>query len=67
MGRYDLTDFEWEAIKLHRPNKPRDVPSVDDRQVLNGIFRCLCAGAPYAALSEENRLAAGADVNRLRS
>jgi transposase len=41
MVRYDLTDFEWEAIKPHLPNKPRGVPSVDDRRVLNGIFWCL--------------------------
>lgn len=48
MGRYDLTDFEWEAIKPHLPNKPRGVPRVDDRRVLNGIFWCLRSGAPWA-------------------
>lgn len=45
MGRYDLTDFEWEAIRPHLPNKPRGVPRVDDRRVLNGIFWCLRSGA----------------------
>lgn len=48
MGRYDLTDFEWESIKPHLPNKPRGVPRVDDRRVLNGIFWCLRSGAPWA-------------------
>jgi transposase len=48
MGRYDLTDFEWEAIRPHLPNKPRGVPRVDDRRVLNGIFWCLRSGAPWA-------------------
>lgn len=44
MGRYDLTDFEWEAIRPHLPNKPRGVPRVDDRRVLNGIFWVLRSG-----------------------
>lgn len=48
MGRYDLTDFEWEAIRPHLPNKPRGVPRVDDRRVLNGIFWVLRSGAPWA-------------------
>lgn len=48
MGRYDLTDFEWESIKPHLPNKPRGVPRVDDRRVLNGIFWCVRSGAPWA-------------------
>jgi hypothetical protein len=38
MSRYDLTDFEWRAIEPLLPNKPRGVPRVDDRRVLNGIF-----------------------------
>lgn len=38
MGGYELTDFEWKAIKPHLPDKPRGVPRVDDRRVLNGIF-----------------------------
>ena len=31
--RYELTDYEWTAIKPMLPNKPRG-----DRRVLNGIF-----------------------------
>ena len=38
MGRYDLTEKEWRAIKPHLPNKSRGVPRVDDRRVLNGIL-----------------------------
>ena len=34
--RYELSDYEWTAIKL--PNKPRGVQRVNDRRVLNGIF-----------------------------
>ena len=36
--RYELTDEEWTAIKPMLPNKPRGVPRVNDRRVLNGIF-----------------------------
>jgi transposase len=36
--RYELTDYEWAAIRPMLPNKPRGVPRVDDRRVLNGIF-----------------------------
>jgi transposase len=38
MSRYDLTDFEWRVIEPLLRNKPRGVPRVDDRRVLNGIF-----------------------------
>jgi transposase len=52
MGRYDLTDFEWDAIKAHLPNKPRGVPRVNDRRVLNGIFWTLRSGAPWRDVPE---------------
>jgi transposase len=45
--RYELTDYEWVAIKPFLPNKPRGVPRVNDRRVLNGIFWVLCSGAPW--------------------
>ena len=48
MARFDLTDFEWATIAPHLPNKPRGVPRVDDRRVLNGIFWRLRTGAPWA-------------------
>lgn len=34
------------------PNKPRGVPGVDDRRVLNGIFWVLRSGAPWRDLPE---------------
>jgi transposase len=36
--RYELTDGEWSIIEPLLPNKPRGVPRVDDRRVLNGIL-----------------------------
>jgi transposase len=44
--RYELTDFEWAAIRSFLPNKPRGIPRVDDRRVLNGIFWVLRSVAP---------------------
>ncbi len=52
MSRYDLTDFEWRVIEPLLPNKPRGVPSVDDRRVLNGIFWVLRSGAPWRDMPE---------------
>jgi transposase len=52
MSRYDLTDFEWRVIEPLLPNKPRGVPRVDDRRVLNGIFWMLRSGAPWRDLPE---------------
>src|ERR1700756_3103686 len=48
--RYELTDNEWTAIRPMLPNKPRGVPRVDDRRVLNGIFWVLRSGAPWRDL-----------------
>ena len=50
--RYELTDNEWAAIRPMLPNKPRGVPRVDDRRVLNGIFWVLRSGAPWRDLPE---------------
>ena len=36
--RYELSDYEWTAIKPMLPNKPRGMPRVNDRRILNGIF-----------------------------
>ena len=51
--RYELADYEWAAIKPMLPNKPRGVPRVNDRRVLNGIFWVLRSGAPWRDLPEE--------------
>jgi len=50
--RYELTDNEWSAIKPMLPNKPRGVPRVNDRRVLNGIFWVLRSGAPWRDLPD---------------
>ena len=47
MSRYDLSEFEWRVIEPLLPNKPRGVPRVDDRRVLNGIFWVLRSGSPW--------------------
>lgn len=52
ISRYDLTDFEWCVIEPLLPNKPRGVPRVDDRRVLNGIFWVLRSGAPWRDMPE---------------
>ena len=52
MNRYHLTDFEWSVIEPLLPNKPRGVPRVDDRRVLNGIMWVLLSGAPWRDLPE---------------
>ena len=45
--RYELiTDNEWTAINPMLPNKPRGVPRLNDRRVLNGIFWGLRSGVP---------------------
>jgi transposase len=50
--RYELSDYEWTAIKPMLPNKPRGVRRVNDRGVLNGIFWVLRSGAPWHDLPE---------------
>ena len=48
--RYELTDKERTAINPMLPNKPRGVPRVNDRCVLNGILLVLRSGAPWRDL-----------------
>ncbi len=50
--RYELSDFEWAAIKPMLPNKTRGVRRVNDRRVLNGIFWVLRSGAPRRDLAK---------------
>jgi transposase len=66
MSRYDLTSFEWRVIEPLLPNKPRGVPRVDDRRVLNGIFWVLRSGAPWRDLPELRRVLGVAIVSLVR-
>jgi len=50
--RYELTDYEWATVRPFLPNKPRGVPRVNDRRVLNGIFWVLRSGAPWRDLPD---------------
>jgi transposase len=50
--RYELTDFEWAVIRSLLPNKPRGIPRVDDRRVLNGIFWVLRSDTGEAKTSQ---------------
>ena len=52
MARFDLSDAEWAVIEPLLPNKPRGVPRVDDRRVVNGIFYILRTGSPWRDLPE---------------
>ncbi len=62
--RYELGDFEWTAIKPFLPNKPRGVPRVNDRRVLNGIFWVLRSDAPWRGVWDQilDALAVGHDA-----
>jgi transposase len=46
--RYELSDYEWSVIRPMLPNKPRGIPRVDDRRILNGIFWVLRSGRTTA-------------------
>ena len=47
-----LTDPEWSVVQPILPSKPRVTPRVDDRRVLNGIFRVLRSDAPWRDLPD---------------
>jgi len=50
--RYALTDSEWNTIQPILPSKPRGIPRVDDRRVINGILWVLRSGAPWRDLPD---------------
>ena len=50
--RYELKDQEWAIIEPLLPNKPRGVPRVDDRRVLNGILWRFRTGSPWSEVPE---------------
>lgn len=53
--RYELDDHEWAVIKPMLANKPRGIPRVNDRRVLNGIFWVLRSGGTLARSSGRHR------------
>jgi len=50
--RFELTDDEWLLIEPLLPNKPRGVPRVNDRRVINGILWRFRTGSPWADIPE---------------
>ncbi len=52
MRCHELTDFEWKIIEPSLPNKPRGVPRVNDRRVLNGILWRFRTGSPWRDIPE---------------
>lgn len=50
--RFELTDDEWLVIEPLLPNKPRGVPLVDDRRVIDGILWRFRTGSPWADIPE---------------
>ena len=50
--RYELSEYDWSGVKPMLLNKPRGVPRVNDRRVLNGILWVLRSGAPWRDLPE---------------
>jgi len=58
MSRHELSDGEWAIIQPLLPNRPRGVPRVDDRRVLNGILWRFRTGAPWRDIPDALRSAA---------
>src|SRR5690349_17730240 len=54
MGRFDLTDRQWERLEpLLPPRRPRTGrPTEDHRRLVNGIVWVLRTGAPWRDLPE---------------
>jgi transposase len=52
MARYDLTDFEWSVIEPLLPMDRQGPKPKNNRQILNGMFYILRAGAPWRDLPE---------------
>lgn len=50
--RYELTDGERSIIERLLPNKPRGIPSVDARRVLDSILWCFRTSSPWVEIPE---------------
>ncbi len=46
-GEFWLNDRQWRRLEPLLPNKPRGVPRVDDRRVVNGIVHVLRSGGRW--------------------
>ena len=55
--RYELTEREWSIIAPLLPSKPRGVPRVDDRMVLNGILWRFRTGSSWSEIPERYGIA----------
>ena len=55
--RYGLTEREWSIIAPLLPSKPRGVPRVDDRMVLNGILWRFRTGSSWSEITERYGIA----------
>jgi len=53
--RYELTNHEWAGIKPMLPNKPRGVPRVNDRRVLERHLLGLAIWGTVARSAESVR------------
>jgi transposase len=52
MRRCELNDYERRAIRPLLPKKPRAVPRVDDRRMLNVILYRFRTGSPLREIPE---------------
>ena len=50
--RYELTDYEWAAIKPFLPNKTRGVPRVNDRRACSTVFFGSCVPVRRGAIRQ---------------
>ena len=53
MARSDMSDLEWNFVKVLLPNKARGVKRVDDRRVINGTFFAPRTGIPSRDIPEQ--------------
>jgi transposase len=51
--RYELSDYEWTAIKPMLPSKPRGVRRVNDRRVAQRHLLGSVSGAPLPLRTRE--------------
>ncbi|KAB2679258.1 IS5 family transposase [Brucella tritici] len=55
--RYELTEREWSIIALLLSSKPRGVPRIDDRMVLNGMLWRFRTGSSWSEIPERYGIA----------